>query len=68
VFMEAYGEEVEGSAAEVADERSFEQLLRMKLLTKALYEINYEAEFRPAWVSVPVKGVLALLNEMDMTR
>jgi maltose alpha-D-glucosyltransferase/alpha-amylase len=38
----------------------------MKLLTKALYEINYEAEFRPTWVNAPVKGVLSLLNEMDM--
>ena len=60
--------EVAGSPAEVPDERTFQQLLRMKLLTKALYEINYEAEFRPTWVNVPVKGVLSLLNEMDMAQ
>ena len=38
----------------------------MKLLAKALYEINYEAQFRPSWVSVPLKGALALISEMEM--
>ncbi len=38
----------------------------MKLLSKALCEISYQAEFRPAWVSVPLRGALSLLNEMEL--
>lgn len=68
VFMKAYAAEVGGSPAEVADAESFDRLLRIKLLAKALYEINYEAEFRPAWISVPIKGALALLSEMEGTQ
>ena len=66
VFMDAYAAEVAGTRAEVVDTESRQRLLRMKLLAKALYEINYEAQFRPSWVSVPLKGALALLNEMEM--
>ncbi len=66
VFMDAYAAEVAGTRAEVVDIDSRQRLLRMKLLAKALYEINYEAQFRPSWVSVPLKGALALLNEMEM--
>lgn len=65
VFLDAYAAEVAGTLAEVADEESGQRLLRMKLLAKALYEINYEAEFRPSWLSVPLKGALALLSEME---
>ncbi|MFN3890806.1 MAG: maltose alpha-D-glucosyltransferase [Beijerinckiaceae bacterium] len=67
VFMEEYAAEVAGTLAEVADAGTFERLLRLKLLSKALYEINYEAEFRPAWVSVPLKGAMSQLNEMELT-
>ncbi len=66
VFMDAYAAEVAGTFAEVADPETRMKLLRMKLLSKALYEINYEAEFRPTWVSVPLKGALALLKEMEL--
>ena len=66
VFMDGYGAEVAGTFAEAADPETRTRLLRMKLLSKALYEINYEAEFRPTWVSVPLKGALALLNEMEL--
>ena len=41
------------------------RLLRLKLLAKALYEINYEAEFRPTWIGAPVWGVLSILDTMD---
>ena len=66
VFMDAYGAEVAGTSAEAADPETRTRLLRMKLLSKALYEINCEVEFRPTWVSVPLKGALALLNEMEL--
>jgi maltose alpha-D-glucosyltransferase/alpha-amylase len=36
-------------------------LLRVYLLEKALYEIAYELNNRPAWVKIPVRGVIDLL-------
>jgi maltose alpha-D-glucosyltransferase/alpha-amylase len=63
VFMEAYNANIAGSPAEIADEATRARLLSLKLLSKALYEINYEAEFRPGWIGVPVQGVLSILDE-----
>jgi len=40
-----------------------DRLLRLFILQKAFYEIGYEAANRPDWLSVPVRGVLSLLNE-----
>jgi maltose alpha-D-glucosyltransferase/alpha-amylase len=38
------------------------RLLGLKLLAKALYEIHYEAEFRPQWIGLPLRGVLQSLD------
>jgi maltose alpha-D-glucosyltransferase/alpha-amylase len=35
--------------------------LELFLLQKAFYEISYESANRPGWLSIPVRGVLALL-------
>ena len=32
------------------------------LVEKAVYEIAYELDNRPAWLSIPVEGLLALLE------
>ena len=34
-------------------------------LEKALYEIAYEAENRPDWITIPLRGVLSILNPSD---
>jgi maltose alpha-D-glucosyltransferase/alpha-amylase len=39
---------------------SFEQLLEIYVLDKALYELMYELNNRPAWVRIPLAGILAL--------
>jgi maltose alpha-D-glucosyltransferase/alpha-amylase len=36
-------------------------LLELFTIQKALYELNYEANNRPAWLSIPVRGLLDLL-------
>jgi len=33
------------------------------LLDKAIYEIGYELNNRPDWISVPIQGVLQMLAE-----
>ncbi|HEU5002666.1 MAG TPA: maltose alpha-D-glucosyltransferase [Actinomycetota bacterium] len=40
-----------------------ETLLHTFLLGKAMYEVGYEANNRPAWIKIPIQGVLALLEE-----
>ncbi len=37
-------------------------LLRLFVLDKALYELNYELNNRPDWVRIPLRGVLGLLK------
>jgi maltose alpha-D-glucosyltransferase/alpha-amylase len=37
-------------------------LLDFLLLEKAIYEIGYEADNRPAWIDVPAQGLLDLLD------
>ena len=44
------------------------ELLDLFLFDKALYEIAYELSNRPAWVSIPVAGVLELLGENNAAR
>ncbi len=43
-----------------ADAEGFEQLLEIYVLDKALYELMYELNNRPAWVRIPLAGILAL--------
>ena len=37
-----------------------QRLLNAYLLEKALYELLYELNNRPAWVRIPLAGILAL--------
>ena len=39
---------------------AFERLLEIYVLDKALYELMYELNNRPAWVRIPLAGILAL--------
>ena len=43
--------------------REFRRLLEAFLLDKALYELQYELDNRPAWVRIPLAGVLSLEQE-----
>jgi maltose alpha-D-glucosyltransferase/alpha-amylase len=65
VFLASYEETIAGSPVRVTDALTRHRLLRLYLLTKALYEISYEANSRPAWIRIPVHGVLSLLDEAE---
>jgi maltose alpha-D-glucosyltransferase / alpha-amylase len=60
-YREAYpeGSEHTGSSA-VAP-----QLLRAFLLEKSLYELMYELNNRPDWISIPLQGILELLEQRE---
>jgi len=40
-----------------------DDLLQLFIVEKAAYEICYELENRPAWVDVPLRGLLETLHE-----
>jgi maltose alpha-D-glucosyltransferase / alpha-amylase len=63
VFLHAYLRTMSGSGLIPSDRAQLETLLEAYLLDKVLYELRYELDNRPAWVSVPVAGLLALAQE-----
>lgn len=62
-FMRAYNERASHTPTHPTDEKTVRGLLRLFTIQKAIYEIGYEAANRPAWLSIPVRGLLALLND-----
>jgi maltose alpha-D-glucosyltransferase/alpha-amylase len=63
LFLDAYAEAAQGSPIWISDEATRNRLLRLHLIGKALYEINYEAANRPDWIEIPVRGVLSILDD-----
>ncbi len=61
-FVDSYREHVKGCAAVPENPADLDRLLEFFLIEKAVYEIFYEAANRPAWVSIPIRGVLGLLD------
>jgi maltose alpha-D-glucosyltransferase/alpha-amylase len=59
-FLRAYCASAGGAAFLPATSTSFRRLLDAFLLDKALYELSEELENRPAWVSIPLTGILSL--------
>jgi maltose alpha-D-glucosyltransferase/alpha-amylase len=60
VFLHAYLRTVAGSELIPADRATLEGVLEGFLLDKVLYELRYELNNRPAWVRVPLAGLLSL--------
>jgi trehalose synthase-fused probable maltokinase len=61
-YLRGYFETAEGHPffSRTAEERRL--LLDIFLLQKALYEIDYELNNRPAWVRIPLRGTLGLIG------
>jgi maltokinase len=60
-FMAGYMETVEHALLPPSGE-SIGRLLAIFELEKAVYELRYELDNRPDWVSIPVAGILRLLE------
>ena len=63
-FLDGYRETVAASRAAVTDPETESRLLKLSLLTKALYEVDYEANNRPDWIEIPARGVLTILDDI----
>ena len=59
-FLRAYREAAEGAEFLPRNSADLRRLLDVFLLDKALYEVLYEMNSRPAWVRIPLMGILSL--------
>jgi maltose alpha-D-glucosyltransferase / alpha-amylase len=59
-FLRAYRETIGDSPIVPAARADFDALLRIFVLDKALYELVYELNNRPAWIRIPLHGILSL--------
>jgi len=59
-FLRAYRTAAQEARFLPSSEDGFRKLLAVFLLDKALYELSYELNNRPAWVRVPLLGLLSL--------
>jgi maltose alpha-D-glucosyltransferase/alpha-amylase len=61
-FLGGYFTAAAGAPFVPALETARDALLRLFVLDKALYELNYELNNRPDWVRIPLRGIFDLLN------
>jgi maltose alpha-D-glucosyltransferase/alpha-amylase len=61
-FLSGYLDAMAGCPALPADPRVAQGLIDFFTLEKALYEVEYELANRPGWLSIPLAGVLELID------
>lgn len=63
-FMQGYLDTISGYPYIPVSRDDFEILLHTYLLEKAIYELGYELNNRPEWVSIPLNGIKAVMKMM----
>ncbi|HWF48709.1 MAG TPA: phosphotransferase, partial [Bryobacteraceae bacterium] len=61
-YLQSYFDAAAGLPSVPSDRGERKLLLDVFLLQKALYEVGYELNNRPDWVSIPLRGILTLLT------
>ncbi|MFH1790610.1 MAG: maltose alpha-D-glucosyltransferase [Candidatus Omnitrophota bacterium] len=64
VFLRSYLSTVEKTGLLPKNKEDIEVLLQTFLLEKAVYEVAYELNNRPAWVEIPLKGIEHILDSV----
>jgi maltose alpha-D-glucosyltransferase/alpha-amylase len=59
-FLGAYRETISANPGLLPQLREAQKLLDGYILEKALYELLYELNNRPAWLHIPIAGILSL--------
>jgi maltose alpha-D-glucosyltransferase / alpha-amylase len=62
VFLQSYLAATAGADFIPPDAKDFQVLLEAYLLDKAVYEVGYELNNRPAWVVIPIRGIKHILG------
>jgi trehalose synthase-fused probable maltokinase len=60
-FLDAYFENVAGACFIPSKPDEVSDLLQLHVLEKAVYELGYELNNRPAWIAIPLVGISQLL-------
>jgi len=58
--LTSYRGAIAGADFAPRNDQQFSLLLDAFVLDKALYELSYELNSRPAWVRIPLLGILSL--------
>jgi trehalose synthase-fused probable maltokinase len=61
-FLASYLRTAQGAAFLPPHKSQLRAVLRLHLLEKAIYELNYELNNRPDWVLIPLEGIRDLLS------
>lgn len=61
-FLADYRETAKGASFLPPDPQEFDELLRVHLLEKAVYELGYELNNRPEWLRIPLGGIQELVG------
>jgi maltose alpha-D-glucosyltransferase/alpha-amylase len=61
-FLRSYLETAAGASFVPTARADLETLLEVYLLEKVIYEVNYEMNNRPGWLSIPITGMLRQLG------
>jgi trehalose synthase-fused probable maltokinase len=62
-FLNSYFETAAGACFIPPDPAELSALLRLHLLEKAVYELGYELNNRPAWIAIPLEGISQILTQ-----
>jgi len=62
LYLEAYFTEADSPLFLPATQEQRQFFLDTFVLQKALYEVQYELNNRPAWVGIPLRGILSLIE------
>ena len=62
-FLDAYWETAADAVFVPARAEEKDLLMDVLLIEKALYELRYELDNRPAWARIPLRGLLDLVGE-----
>jgi maltose alpha-D-glucosyltransferase/alpha-amylase len=63
-FRAAYRKEMRGCPAYPASKLQAKALIDFFTLEKAVYEVSYELANRPAWVAIPLNGILRVVEKV----
>jgi len=64
-FLKSYLDTVKNAPFIPKEKEELKIMLKAFLLDKAIYEIRYELDNRPDWVTIPLKGVKYLVEEKE---
>ncbi len=62
-FLEGYRGAIEGCGVLPADQDAAERLIRFFVIEKALYELRYEMNNRPDWLSIPLFSLIRTIEK-----